>query len=70
MEKKDIKSFTLEELKDELKLLGEKPFRAGQVYEWLHVKLAQSFDEMTNLSKELREKLNEHYYLVTLKEVQ
>lgn len=70
MEKKDIKSFTLEELKEELKSFGEKPFRATQIYEWLHVKLAQSFDEMTNLSKDLREKLKDQYTLVTLKEVQ
>ena len=42
--------------------LGEKPFRAKQIYEWLHVKLADRFDEMTNLSVKLREKL--HYYEV------
>ena len=70
MEKIDIKSLTLDRLKEEFISLGEKAFRATQVYEWLHVKLVQSFDEMTNLSKEFREKLKENYELVTLKEVQ
>lgn len=60
-QKKDIRSFTYEELKKEIADLGEKSFRAKQIYEWLHQKLADSFDEMTNLSKPLREKLNEEY---------
>ena len=59
--KKDIASFTLDELKDEMKEIGEKPFRAGQIYEWLHKKLADRFDEMTNLSLSLREKLDQNY---------
>ena len=42
--KKDIASFTLDELKDEMKEIGEKPFRAGQIYEWIHRKLADGFD--------------------------
>lgn len=67
--KTDIKSLNLEELKQEITKIGEKPFRAKQIYEWIHVKLAQSFDEMTNLSKNLRDLLNEHYDLNTLKEV-
>lgn len=41
--------------------LGEKKFRSKQLYEWLHVKLADSFEQMTNLSKELREKLQAEY---------
>ena len=53
----DIKSMTLEELRQALTGLGEKPFRAKQLYEWIHRKLAVSYDEMTNLSKHLREKL-------------
>ena len=57
--KKDIRSMSLEELKSEIAQMGEKPFRAKQIYEWLHVKLADSFEEMTNLSKQLREKLDE-----------
>ena len=57
MNKTDIKSLTHEELQDLLKGMGEKPFRAGQLYRWMHEKLAASFDEMTNLSKDLRERL-------------
>lgn len=57
MEKTDIRSLNLEELKAWFKERGEKPFRAGQLYQWMHQKLAGSFDEMTNLSKGLREKL-------------
>ena len=61
MEKKDICSYTLEQLKEEMKNMGEKAFRAKQVYEWLHVQLVQSFEEMTNLSKALREMLENTY---------
>lgn len=61
MEKKDIRALSLLELTEELALLSEKPFRAKQIYEWLHKKLVVSFDEMTNLSKQLREKLSEQY---------
>ena len=59
MQKTDIKSQTLEELKNTVLELGEKPFRAKQLYEWMHVKLADDFDEMTNLSKNFRQKLKE-----------
>ena len=58
MEKKDIVSYNYDELQDEIKSIGEKPFRAKQIYAWLHEKLAEEFDEMTNLSKALREKLD------------
>lgn len=61
MDKKDIKSFNLEELKKEMEAIGEKAFRAKQMYEWMHVKLAEGFDEMTNLSENLRKKCNELY---------
>ena len=61
MEKKDIRSYTFEELKTEMEQIGEKAFRSTQIYSWLHEKLADSFDEMTNLSKTLREKLNAEY---------
>jgi 23S rRNA (adenine2503-C2)-methyltransferase len=57
MSKTDIKSLNLEELKELLQDLGDKPFRAKQIYEWLHIKLAVDFDDMTNLSKQLREQL-------------
>ncbi len=67
MDKKDILSLSLEELKIELEGIGEKAFRAKQVYEWLHVKLADSFEEMTNLSKDLREKLDAAYRIPTVR---
>lgn len=51
----DIKSMTLEELKTDMAELSEKPFRAKQLYEWMHKKLAESFDEMTNISAALKE---------------
>ena len=58
--KKDIRAYEYEELQKELERLGEKPFRAKQIYEWLHVKLADRFDEMTNLSVKLRESLRKN----------
>ena len=58
---KNIQNYTFEELKEELKALGEKPFRAEQIFHWLYVEKVKSFDEMTNLSIELREKLKQNY---------
>ena len=46
MEKQDIKSMTQEELRAFLVSLGEKPFRTAQIYQWMHEKLASSFDDM------------------------
>ena len=63
----DIKSLTKAELEDEFALKELKKFRAVQVYDWMHVKLARSFDEMTNLSKDLRARLNEEYDYTSLK---
>ncbi len=63
----DIKSLTKAELEDEFALKDLKKFRAVQVYDWMHVKLARSFDEMTNLSKDLRTRLNEEYDYTSLK---
>lgn len=60
---KDIRSMSLEELKAELFDLGEKSYVASQIYSWLHKHLASSFDEMTNVSKNLREKLKKNYYI-------
>ncbi len=68
-EKQDIKSLTLPELSEALQAMGEKPFRAGQIYQWLHQKLAIDFDEMTNLSRELREKLRRQFTLTALQPV-
>ena len=60
---KNIKNYTLEELKEELKILGEKPFRADQIFKWIYQEQVKNFDEMTNLSLSLREKLKEQYTL-------
>ena len=67
--KKDLKSLNLEQLTEELLNIGEKKFRAKQVYSWIHEKLVDSFDEMTNLSKDLREKLKENYTLNSMEVV-
>ena len=64
---KDIKSLTLEELKTEFTACGEKAFRAKQMYEWMHQKLARDYDEMTNIPKSLREFCREHYTYTALK---
>ena len=61
--RKDIKSMTLEEVTEEMAALGEKSFRAKQIYDWIHVKLAGSFDQMSSLSKDLRQKLKDNYSL-------
>lgn len=58
----DIKSMTLGELTDALCGMGEAAFRGRQVYTWLHGG-ATSFDDMSNLSKPLRAKLNERFYI-------
>ena len=58
----DIKSMTQEEITDALKAMGESAFRGKQVFSWLH-KGAKSFDEMSNLSKPLREKLAAEFYI-------
>ena len=68
--KTDIKSLSLEELKAEMEKIGEKPFRAKQLYEWFHVKLARDYDEMTNIAKGLKEKLKSGYTYTTLKIVE
>ncbi len=58
---KNIKDYNLEELKEEVKLLGEKPFRAEQIFKWIFDVKVKNFDEMTNISTELREKLKQNY---------
>ena len=60
---KNIKDYTLEELKEELKNIGKKPFRAEQIFKWIYQEQVKSFDEMTNLSLSLREKLKQEYTL-------
>lgn len=66
MEKIDIKSLNFKELQASVLEIGEKSFRAKQIYEWIHIKLADTFEEMSNLSKELRAKLIEKYQLTSL----
>ena len=61
--KSDIRKLTLDQLISEITDLGEKPFRAKQIYEWLWKKSAIEFDEMTNLSLGLRELLKNHYVI-------
>lgn len=65
----DIKSLYLEELEQALGAMGQKAFRAKQVYQWMHQKLVTDFDEMSNLSKDLRETLKEQCTLTALKPV-
>ena len=62
----DILSMELDELQLFMKDAGESAFRAKQVYDWLHKKLVTDFDEMTNLSKSLREKLKEKCKIQTV----
>lgn len=61
---KDIRAMTLTELSEELSRMGEPAFRAKQIYSWAH-RGARSFDEMTNLSKELRARLAERFSIDT-----
>lgn len=70
--KKNIYEYTLNQLGEEMLLLGEKKYRALQIYEWLYLKQVASFEEMTNLSKQLIERLNENYVigLLNVKELQ
>ena len=63
---KDLKSLTLEELKDELKEGGFPAYRAGQLYRWLHVQLAEDPEEMTNLPAKLKQFLSENYTITRL----
>lgn len=61
-EKKDIKSMPLARLTEELSALGEPPYRARQMYRWMHVRLAEGFEEMSDLPKKLRETCAEKYH--------
>ncbi|HEY4800747.1 MAG TPA: 23S rRNA (adenine(2503)-C(2))-methyltransferase RlmN, partial [Bacteroidia bacterium] len=63
MEKKNIRTLSREEIADFFTGQGEKSFRAKQVYEWLWKKSARSFEEMTNLTKQTRELLNENFFI-------
>lgn len=65
--KADIKSMNLKELTAFVQELGEKAFRAKQIYQWMHCKQIADFDEMTNISKATRELLKERAHLTTLR---
>lgn len=66
----DIKSMNLAELTEFVASIGEKAFRAKQLYQWLHVKQVYAFDDMTNLSKAFRENLDEVSFITDLKQEQ
>lgn len=61
----DINSLTYEQLNNVISKFGQPKFRAKQIFTWLHKNGVTSFDEMTNVSKALREKLCENYYIST-----
>lgn len=69
MDKREIKSFTLTELKEEMERLGEKSFRAVQLYEWMHRKLARGYEEMSNIPAAMKVKCGESYSYTALKTV-
>ncbi|MEZ4885071.1 MAG: 23S rRNA (adenine(2503)-C(2))-methyltransferase RlmN [Chitinophagales bacterium] len=64
MNKKNIRSLSLEQLQQVVIELGDKPFRAKQIYHWLWQKAAHSFDEMLNIPKKLIEQLREQYAIL------
>ena len=66
----NIYNYSLEQLTNYFASINQKPFRAKQVFSWLYQKEASSFDEMSNLSKELREQLKEHFTFDILKSVE
>ena len=61
--KTDLLSLDIPELENFLADIGEPKYRAKQIFLWLHKKYVNSFDEMLNLSKDLRQKLKENYYI-------
>ena len=62
-DKINIRNLSLKEIKKALSEMGEKPFRGTQIYEWLWQKDAHTFEDMTNLSISLREKIDAHFYI-------
>ena len=66
MEKIDIKNLTLDELEQDIINMGEAKFRAKQIFSWLHQKNVSSFDEMLNISKGFREKLNNRFKITNI----
>ena len=66
----DLRSLSFQELTSLMEELNEKKFRTTQVYEWIHKKLAHSYDEMSNIPKSLKEKLARVVSFEPLKEVE
>ena len=58
---KDIRSLSYDELSDEILSLGFPKFRVNQIFSWIHEKTVSSFDEMTNISKDMRTQLGEYF---------
>lgn len=67
VKKQDIRKLSLEEIQDFFVSIGDKAFRAKQVYEWLWKKSAKDFDQMTNISLQTRELLKEHFAINHIK---
>lgn len=67
MEKIDILSLTFEELSEKILEMGEKKFRAKQIFDWLHIKKATDFEQMSNLSAQFRGELSEKFCVKQLK---
>ena len=65
--RKDIRALTKEQLRNFFVSNGDKAFRGNQVYEWLWQKKAHSFEDMTNLSKEVRAMLEENFVINHIK---
>ena len=65
--KTDIKSLNYNELVQYVESINEKKFRAAQLYSWMHEKLAESYDEMTNISDKLKDTLKEDTLYTSLK---
>src|SRR5690606_22654235 len=64
-----IYDYTFEQLQQWVKEQGEPAFRAEQIFDWTYVKRVNSFEEMSNLSKKLRDKLNDSFQFLTLSEI-
>ena len=63
MKKIDILSLNFEELTEKILEMGEKKFRAKQIFDWLHVKKVTDFEQMSNLSAQFRAELSEKFYI-------
>lgn len=68
--KQDIKSLTLDELREQMEAWGERSFRARQLYEWMHRKLAEDYGRMTNIPQALADLCRQRYTFTSLKTVQ